>query len=610
MKILKSLITNDRQAANISGATSLSPGFVKGLAVVFAVVWLVIGSPLISLAEAVPWEKDLFDDLPLGTLNGKNGWSGTPSAQIINELDCRGLGSTNKILLIDPAAGKTIKMGKDVADQNSNRHVLEMRVKVSGAVDPTLAKLEVRTTLNNGWDKKYQIYFGGNIRINYGPSASQKVFLVATTEMDRWYRIRVVMDLDSTINKFDAYVDGVKVVSDQTMHTGKLVSLALSGWDRPGAVYWDELYGVLYHSSPRVKVTSPTPGSPVSGVVPITVSTTNATKVEFYIDDILHYTDTASPFTFNWDTTANPVPDPNHQIDYAYYGVVGVVGDNNDHFDYMSEVEYFTNYFLIGRAAYKYDTNWQNMMAADMANGASYFENIELALDLNNTTYTSEPNHLSNVLDTAAPYWYKIARIEIAGEPTWDLTTTNSKLTEVRNALSTKGLDSRPLGITYPANSLPTWLSSTTMNWVGIEAYITAPGSPISQTNIDNLITQVTNDINKVPTNMDISLVMMAFNRNNVWTNIDTLRDLQIPTYLMAYANSRVVSIRMFAYNRICQGVRQFPELLTPHKLIGEKIMNLNLIPPAGNGQRTIKVKAYNSTGAAAIDTAMVDVSN
>ncbi len=610
MKTLKPLITWDRQAAKIAGIASLSPGFVRGLAVVFAVVLLVIGCPLISLAEAVPWEKDLFDNLALGTLNGKNGWSGTPSAQIINELDCRGMATTNKILVIDPAAGQTIIMGKDVTDQNSNRHILEMRVKISGAVDPTLAKLEVRTNLNNGWDKKYQIYFGGNIRINYGPSASDKVFLVSTTEMDRWYRIRVVMDLDSTINKLDAYVDGVKVVSDQTMHTGKLVSLVLSGWDRAGAVYWDELYGVLYQSSPRVKVTSPSPGSPLSGVVPITVSTTNATSVEFYIDDILQYTDTASPFTFDWDTAANPVPNPNHPIDYAYYGVVGVVGNNNDHFDYMNEVEYFTNYFLIGRAAYKYDTNWQTMMAADIANGASYFENIELALDLNNTTYTSEPDHLSNVLDIAAPYWYKIARLEIAGEPTWDLATTNSKLTEVRDALSTKGLDSRPLGITYPANSLPTWLSSTTMDWVGIEAYITAPGSPISQTNIDNLITQVTNDMNKVPTNMDISLVMMAYNRNNVWSNIDTLRDLQIPTYLMAYANTRIINIRMFAYNRICQGVQQFPELLTPHKMIGEKIMNLIMIPPAGNGQRTIKVKAYSSTGAYAIDTAMVEVSN
>ncbi len=41
---------------------------------------------------------------------------------------------------------------------------------------------------------------------------------------------------------------------------------------------------------------------------------------------------------------------------------------------------------------------------------------------------------------------------------------------------------------------------------------------------------------------------------NGTWTDIDALRDLQIPTYLIAQNNSRVVGINMFAYMRKDQG--------------------------------------------------------
>jgi hypothetical protein len=52
-----------------------------------------------------------------------------------------------------------------------------------------------------------------------------------------------------------------------------------------------------------VIITNPANGSTVSGTVTITTSTTGCIDtVEFYIDDILKYTDTSAPFQYSWDT--------------------------------------------------------------------------------------------------------------------------------------------------------------------------------------------------------------------------------------------------------------------------------------------------------------------
>ena len=53
-----------------------------------------------------------------------------------------------------------------------------------------------------------------------------------------------------------------------------------------------------------VTITNPTSGSTVYGTVNITTSTTGSIdEVRFYIDDSLKYTDTTSPYSWNWDTT-------------------------------------------------------------------------------------------------------------------------------------------------------------------------------------------------------------------------------------------------------------------------------------------------------------------
>jgi hypothetical protein len=63
------------------------------------------------------------------------------------------------------------------------------------------------------------------------------------------------------------------------------------------------------NAAPTVSITSPTANSNVSGTVAVNASATDNTggagisKVEFYVDSVLKFTDTTSPYSFSWDTS-------------------------------------------------------------------------------------------------------------------------------------------------------------------------------------------------------------------------------------------------------------------------------------------------------------------
>jgi len=183
----------------------------------------------------IVWEDDPFDSLATGALNGKNGWvANQASARVIVE-------GSGKILSIDPVPGTTVNMIKNVSTQSSGVHHFELDVRVNNATESSLAKIEIGTAPNAGWDKKFQIYFGDFIRVNYNVSGAATT-IVPSTQSGRWYHIRCEMNLDS--NTLKVWVDGSLVASDITMHTGAITELRLAGWDHPGIVYLDNLYGV------------------------------------------------------------------------------------------------------------------------------------------------------------------------------------------------------------------------------------------------------------------------------------------------------------------------------------------------------------------------------
>ena len=81
---------------------------------------------------------------------------------------------------------------------------------------------------------------------------------------------------------------------------------------------------------PSVSVTSPSTGATLSGVVTVSATATDnvgVTKVEFYLDNTLRATDTASPYSWSWSTSS--VANGFHTIMAKAYDAVGKTATNS-----------------------------------------------------------------------------------------------------------------------------------------------------------------------------------------------------------------------------------------------------------------------------------------
>jgi hypothetical protein len=372
--------------------------------------------------------------------------------------------------------------------------------------------------------------------------------------------------------------------------------------------YSPSVYFTVQPATPRAEISVPKQGATVAEIVTVqAVAAANVTRVEFYVDGALQSTDASAPFEFVWDTAANPLPASTHPMDFGYYFVEW---KNTADFDAArAEVNGHTNLYYASRSSYVSEltpSQWLALLAQSLANASKENRRIQLALGINTPEGEAV---LDSVLAVAAPHWDRVVRLELADEPAWDRATTETKIRTVTSKLAARGLGLRPMGVVYVYNQpLPDAVNAPNLDWVGIEAYLNFPGSPSSQVNIDTLSTYLEGTKAQVPAGKDIVLVMMAYDRNGQWTNIETLRDLQVPTYLHAYNDPRVVAINMFAYTR-AGGSRDHPQLRVPHRLIGEKTLG-TAIAGAGNGPRTLSIKAYDAGGNSSTDRVSVVVAN
>jgi hypothetical protein len=82
--------------------------------------------------------------------------------------------------------------------------------------------------------------------------------------------------------------------------------------------------GTADTTPPSVSITNPSNGATVSGTVSFTASASDnvgVTKVEFYVDNVLKYTDTGSPYSWSWDTTG--YSDGTHSLKAIAYDAAG-----------------------------------------------------------------------------------------------------------------------------------------------------------------------------------------------------------------------------------------------------------------------------------------------
>jgi len=66
--------------------------------------------------------------------------------------------------------------------------------------------------------------------------------------------------------------------------------------------------------------------------------------------------------------------------------------------------------------------------------------------------------------------------------------------------------------------------------------------------------------------------------------------------------------VSMFSYGRP-SGTREHPDLKTPHRLIGERVLGTT-VPGAGNGPRTLVVRVSDDAGNSATHRVTVTAAN
>jgi Bacterial Ig domain len=83
-------------------------------------------------------------------------------------------------------------------------------------------------------------------------------------------------------------------------------------------------------TAPATSITAPANGATVSGTVSVTASASDnvgVTKVEFWLDGALRSTDTASPYSWSWDTTA--FANSAHSLVSKAYDAAGNIGTSS-----------------------------------------------------------------------------------------------------------------------------------------------------------------------------------------------------------------------------------------------------------------------------------------
>jgi hypothetical protein len=330
--------------------------------------------------------------------------------------------------------------------------------------------------------------------------------------------------------------------------------------------------------------------------------------------EVMMKTGTALLFAFLTASAAvaqNPLPAPNHPILFGYYKLDSSYGQ------FFDEPSCYTNMVRVGPDDYN-GGPWASQVAATFAKASNANQRIYLTLSLSPTCKDpNDENHIDcgiifdpdlarmdQVISLAAPYWDRIDMIELSDESSWGpAAAINLRIDAVNLQISARGLPAKPIGNVYGAAYVAALgtdnrIANSRLDWVGLEAYVDPPeSSPASCDNI-TLLRQRVNAAKASVGGKNISLVMMAYDRNGCWNsvnNMSNLVDLQNATYLLAYNDPRVIALTMFNYGREggcdpcgtppCGGTHMHPELAAAHRQMGERILGLPGYPACGPGQ-------------------------
>lgn len=258
-----------------------------------------------------------------------------------------------------------------------------------------------------------------------------------------------------------------------------------------------------------------------------------------------------------------PAPTNPNLRHLGYYFADGRAGD------FTSVVFPFTNLYIANPTAYNTaNPDWRTPFRNSLQNAFNNGKAIQLLMA--DGVIGQQTFSWNAVLDVARDFWSRIVIVEVLHEPPAGTSAAfiEAKINELKQKLNARSLDHRPVSVQFGVSVPTDAITAPSLDIVGIEAYLNAPGHPDPAVNVAQLNALMREGKNRVRNvGKKAILVMQAYDRNGTWTNIETLRALQEPVYLNAYNDPVVVAITMFAYGR-GGGTLAHPELETHHRRI------------------------------------------
>lgn len=238
------------------------------------------------------------------------------------------------------------------------------------------------------------------------------------------------------------------------------------------------------------------------------------------------------------------LPAPNHSLLYGYWFDVSAPRDFDQYLnDYRLDVIGVVNAVVI---------------LAQSANGDlglldSWFQNLSgksilFYPDVGSAAAPTINDNTTACVNIAAPYWDSINYIMFDELP-FDAAGTDAFLDSFNVFLDGLGLPHKPFyvnsGIVLAAGG--SWASSR-VDVAGFDAYI----DPARQ-NDGDVVTQLNNLIDAnlaLLAGKPCIITTMGYDRNGLWTNMESLSALQDPPYTKSYNNTTVLGIIIFSFGR------------------------------------------------------------
>ena len=220
-----------------------------------------------------------------------------------------------------------------------------------------------------------------------------------------------------------------------------------------------------------------------------------------------------------------------------------------------ADVKPWTNLY-VAWADYGYWTTgltpaqWRAKMAAGVKKAVDLGQNIYLCLN-GQAEVDMTSASINAVLDLMQPYWNHVVAVDVADEPAWTKQQLKANLVKVRKLIATKGLPSKPCGVTLttyqstqvtmtPSDMLITAGGAAGPDFFTLECYVDRFTQDKGQKrNLAEVTEFIVGSRDNAPVTAKFWYWLQGFNRNGAFPNEDNLAALIFPSYKLGRDDPR-----------------------------------------------------------------------